>query len=33
MKNKRIFLILSILLIVTLLTSGCPPFRRPEPER
>ncbi len=33
MKNKRIILILTVLLIATLLTSGCPPFRRPEPER
>ncbi|MBS3886193.1 MAG: YhcN/YlaJ family sporulation lipoprotein [Dethiobacter sp.] len=33
MKNRRIMLTLSLLLIVTLLISGCPPFRRPEPER
>ena len=33
MKNKRLILALSLLLIVTLLISGCPPFRRPEPER
>lgn len=33
MKNKRLILTLSLLLIITLLISGCPPFRRPEPER
>jgi YhcN/YlaJ family sporulation lipoprotein len=33
MKNKRILLILSLLLVVSLLISGCPPFRRPVPER
>lgn len=33
MKNRRFILVLSLLLIATLLISGCPPFRRPAPER
>lgn len=32
MKNKRFYLLLSILLVAALVISGCP-FRRPVPER
>lgn len=33
MKNKRFILLLSFLLVISLVISGCPPFRRPVPER
>jgi YhcN/YlaJ family sporulation lipoprotein len=32
-KNRKFLLLLSLLLVVSLLISGCPPFRRPAPER
>lgn len=32
MKNKRLLLLLSVLLVATLILSGCP-FQRPAPER
>lgn len=33
MKHKKLILVLSVLLVIALLISGCPPFRRPAPER
>ena len=33
MNRKRVILVLSILLVVSLLLGGCGPFQRPAPER
>ncbi|MCW3489570.1 YhcN/YlaJ family sporulation lipoprotein [Dethiobacter alkaliphilus] len=32
MKSKRLLILLSILLVMSLILSGCPPFQRPAPE-